>query len=169
MTRTLTPCAEAARDMRRSLKARGIGSDAVSVRSNNFSMGSSLDVVVKRPGVDVDMVREIAAKYERISRCEITGEILGGGNRYLHVGFCPSAVRACVAAASSEIRDAFEKAKNDPGRMVPVVAGLRAFFDGESLIVQVRQGEGWSNGRSVWPEYSALANTVGHFLMGGSA
>src|SRR3990167_9883041 len=50
-------------------------------------MGSSIDVTIKDPSIPLPVVKEIAERAERISRCEVTGEILGGGNRYVHVRY----------------------------------------------------------------------------------
>lgn len=80
-----TSPAEDAAKIRAALKARGITSRQVSVKSSSFSMGSAIDVTIKAPGISVKMVREIAETFERVSRCEITGEILSGGNRYVSV------------------------------------------------------------------------------------
>lgn len=87
MTSTWTSAAEDAAKIRAALKAQGITSRQVSVKSESFSMGSSIDITIKVPGISKSRVEEIANNYERISRDDATGEILSGGNRYVTVNF----------------------------------------------------------------------------------
>jgi hypothetical protein len=78
--------AESARLIRSELKARhGWTSRQVSVKSDSYSMGSSIDIKIKVPGISIAAVEEVANGQERIHRCEHTGEILSGGNRYVSV------------------------------------------------------------------------------------
>ena len=37
--------------------------------------------------VNLQEVRQFIRKFESVSRCEVTGEILGGGNRYVFANF----------------------------------------------------------------------------------
>lgn len=80
---------EEAADIRAQYKALGWSSRDVSVRADYFSMGSSIRVLVKSVKVDPHKARAIAEGRERIDRCEYTGEILSGGNRYVHVDYSP--------------------------------------------------------------------------------
>jgi hypothetical protein len=68
-------------------KAHGWSSRQVSVRSEYFSMGSSIDVIVKDPAIPLPVVKAVAEQAESIRRCEVTGEILSGGNRYVSVRY----------------------------------------------------------------------------------
>ncbi len=105
----MTTAAEAAKALRTALKAHGIKSTQVSVRSDSYSMGSSITVVVKDLSVDFRLVKKLAEEHSKIRRCEVSGDILGGGNRYVDVGFDETALRAYAANL-------------DPGR--PVVNGF---------------------------------------------
>lgn len=53
-----------------------------SVRSNVYSMGSSINVRWVDGPVE-SAVREVIQKFEQVSRCEFSGEILSGGNMYV--------------------------------------------------------------------------------------
>jgi hypothetical protein len=88
---------ERAAEIRKALKAQGITSRDVSVRSDYFSMGSSIDVSIKNPRVALGPVKQIAEAHESISRCSVSGEILSGGNRYVHVAYAPTAIQALTA------------------------------------------------------------------------
>lgn len=85
-TREYVSPAESARLIRSELKTRyGWTSRQVSVKSDSYSLGSSIDITIKAPGIPVKVVEEVAKEQERIHRCEYSGEILGGGNRYVSV------------------------------------------------------------------------------------
>lgn len=87
MTKTWTSAAEDAKTIRQTLKSLyGWTSRQVSVRAKNYSMGSSINVVVKDPAVNLATVERVAVDIaESIRRCGVTGEILSGGNRFVHV------------------------------------------------------------------------------------
>ena len=73
---------ERAREIRKELKAKFKGVK-FSVRTKKYSGGSSISVSwVDFPTVEA--VEEITSKYESVLRCEYTGEILSGGNTYIH-------------------------------------------------------------------------------------
>ena len=73
---------ERAREIRKELK-REFPEVKFSVRTKKYSGGSSISVSwLDFPTVEA--VEKITSKYESISRCEYTGEILSGGNTYIH-------------------------------------------------------------------------------------
>lgn len=84
----MTPTAEVAKELRLALKTElGLGPREVSVRTDNYSLGSSIDVTIKVPGILKDKVEEIAKRFARIQYDHATGEILCGGNRNVHVEY----------------------------------------------------------------------------------
>ena len=73
---------ERAREIRKELKAKFKGVK-FSVRTKKYSGGSSISVSwVDFPTVEA--VEEITSKYESVRYDEYTGEILSGGNTYIH-------------------------------------------------------------------------------------
>jgi hypothetical protein len=100
--------AQSAAEIRAALKGLGLSSRQVSVRASNFSLGSSIDVRINDPDVPLSRVSEIAKQHEHVRHCEITGEILGGGNRYVSVEYSADAMR--VIARRYE--DAVQRAVN---------------------------------------------------------
>jgi len=72
-----------AAEIRKQLKTLGYSARDVSVRSDH----NSLDITIRRNGLNVKAIRDIANSYENIRRCEASGEILSGGNTYVTVGF----------------------------------------------------------------------------------
>jgi len=96
--------AEDATTIRAELKRRGWTSRQVAVRSESFSMGSSITVTIKAAGIPLATVHEIAERAEHVRRCEVTGDILGGGNRYVTVHFD----RVLLASVAARFRPALD-------------------------------------------------------------
>ncbi|WP_436890275.1 hypothetical protein [Mammaliicoccus sciuri] len=71
-----------AKEIRTELKKElGYTNRQISVKNN----WSSIDVVIKDESVDREAVEKIAYPLEEVDRCEITGEILAGGNTFVFV------------------------------------------------------------------------------------
>jgi hypothetical protein len=90
-------------------RAHGWSSRQVSVRAEYFSMGSSIDVIVKDPAIPLPAVKAVAEGSESIRRCEFSGEILSGGNRYVSVRYSHEAqatIGACYVEAVQRAIDA---------------------------------------------------------------
>ena len=88
-------------EIRNQLKTLGYGARDVSVRSDH----SSLDVTIRRSGLNVAAIKRIANSFENIRRCEASGEILSGGNTFVFVRFSDD-VRDAVAAQVRVAADA---------------------------------------------------------------
>lgn len=87
-----------AANIRKTLKSKhNISSRQVSVRADSFSMGSAIRVRINDANIAIDVVKAIASSAESIRRCEISGEILSGGNRYLSVSYSQDALDAIAA------------------------------------------------------------------------
>ncbi|MCD8875437.1 hypothetical protein K2V74_14030 [Mammaliicoccus sciuri] len=71
-----------AKEIRTELKKElGYTNRQISVKNN----WSSIDVVIKDDSVDREAVEKIAKPLEEVDRCEVTGEILAGGNTFVFV------------------------------------------------------------------------------------
>lgn len=88
--RTTTEHAATIRDTLK--RTHGWTSRQVSVRAEYFSMGSSIHVEIKDPAIPLPVVKAVAEQAEHIRRDEGTGEILGGGNRYVSVRYSSEAM-----------------------------------------------------------------------------
>ncbi|MCK5440225.1 MAG: hypothetical protein KAI97_09785 [Gemmatimonadetes bacterium] len=88
--------AQDAAKIRAEFKKLGWGRNHVSVTCSNYSMGSSVSVYIKSPEVGHRKAEEIACGIaEHIDRDQ-WGDILNGGNRYVHVSHT-SECRAIMA------------------------------------------------------------------------
>jgi hypothetical protein len=97
--------------LRKAYKAKGWTARDISVRSDLYSMGSSIRIRVKSARVNVNEAREMAEECESVRRCEYTGEILSGGNRYVDFSVEEQArveigapYRAAAAAAIARVQ-----------------------------------------------------------------
>ena len=73
---------EVAKAIRKELKEK-FPATKFKVRTRRFSLGEAIDVNWEN-GVSSKKVNEVLSKFERIDTDPRTGEILGGGNRYIH-------------------------------------------------------------------------------------
>lgn len=116
---------ERAAAIRGALKSRlGLTSKDVSVRVDSYSMGATVCVRAKSATVRLPEVRAVAQSFERVSRCEATGEILGGGNTYVDIEYTSEA----IAPLRAQIFAALEAGESAPGVSVSV-HGIRIFVD----------------------------------------
>lgn len=81
----------------------------VSVRKG--SGGHSINVYIHDPCVELSAVESIARRAESIQRCEITGEIMQGGNTFVFVEYSDKAEHAVMVSHSAMIEDIMGKAK----------------------------------------------------------
>lgn len=139
-----------AADIRKTLKTvHGWNSRQVSVRAQYYSMGSSINVVINDAAVPLSTVKAVAEAHESISRCEITGDILSGGNRFVHVGYSQDALEVF----GRRYADAVQRAVNS----VTVGSNALAEVEGTEYLVGVPH-EGritiWNSNRYMTESYT---------------
>jgi hypothetical protein len=135
---------EHAATLRTTLKAHGITSQDVSVRSDCYSMGSSLRVTVKRAGLPLSIaaIRALAEGHERIHRCDYSGEILNGGNRFVDVHLSDEAREQYAAPWLEPVKAAMVELDDvSPNCLIPVAGTGERFKVGRGM-------NGW--GYSLW-------------------
>lgn len=140
-TATYTSPAEDAAHIRAECKRLlGANQRQVSVRSRSYSMGSSLDIDIHDPAVDITKVREIAEPHESISRDEYTGEILSGSNRYLTVRYSDKAAEAFTASHPDLVKLLAEVPAQGSGRIYLVlpVDGRRVYLSRDGWQLSLR-------------------------------
>jgi hypothetical protein len=70
---------------KKELKAAGIDTKKIRIYTRRGS--GSLNVSIRDLSISVESVDAVLRKYENISRCEHTGEILQGGNDFVFIGY----------------------------------------------------------------------------------
>jgi len=115
---------QTAEAVRGALKAAGFGRADVSVRNESYSMGSTVHVTVRRADIALDVIEELATAHERIDRDE-QGEILSGGNTFVHVGYA----HGLLDAATATIRAMWDAGERSFGPLHVTEGGARYDLD----------------------------------------
>lgn len=97
MRTTYESATEAAARLRSLCKAEGWNARDVTIKGEHYSMGSSITATIRSTRVRTSRLKAILDTAERISRCSVTGEILSGSNRYVHI-YRTRDVEAALAA-----------------------------------------------------------------------
>ncbi len=101
----------AAQAIRAALKSElSANSKKVSVRIDRYSMGSAIHVEIKDASMKFAEVHAIASAYEEVRRCEISGDILSGGNMYVSVGWSHGARGERAARHVDAVKEAMQGA-----------------------------------------------------------
>lgn len=109
-----------ATDIRAKLKTYGYTSRDVSVKSDYYSMGSSIRIKIKNPKVPSALVKLVAEAHEDISRDQF-GDILSGGNRFVFVSYTSEAEAALAAPYLAAVKAALaELALGDDSRLIDI-------------------------------------------------
>ena len=136
--------AERAAIIRKAYKASGI---KATVRSSSYSMGSSVEIRVISG--NFALATEIAQRFSSVRRCEVTGEVLSGGNKYVNVEWHESA----IVTKSAELTEVEAAAKTlDVGGYALVLDGAYYVSRSDTYEYRVirRCGEGRLEGSNVW-------------------
>ena len=102
--------------LRAALKAAGFNTRRVSVKENHCT----LVVTIRDNSVSLAQVEAIAGRFEVVQRCEATGDILDGGNRFVRVAYAD----VLVAPLAAMILALLEVAGR--GEFVTLPGGFRA-------------------------------------------
>lgn len=76
-----------ANEVKKTLKEAGFDVKKIAVRHDKYSMGSSIRITVKDYSQSADAIAEVASKFAEITRCDYSGEILSGGNRFVFADY----------------------------------------------------------------------------------
>lgn len=105
---------EHAAAIRADYKRHGWSSRDISVQSDSFSLGSSITVRIKNPNVSISVAKALAERHEVVRRDERTGDILGGGNRYVSVSYSHEAAQAIQEKYADVLNAAAQALQADP-------------------------------------------------------
>jgi len=107
----------ASKAIRNALKAEGYTSRMVSVRQAS----GSVRVEIKDADIDFASVKDIAESFESIRRCEVTQEILRGGNTFVFVSYANDATLERCERVDGAVWEAIAKLDND--RTIEKISG----------------------------------------------
>lgn len=128
---------------RTALKAAGWTARQVTVRDVGGSLCDSLVVTIRDRTIDIDAVRKVAETVEEIRYCEITGDVLGGGNTFVRVQYDHRLSPAvCHGEEADSTQTTFAAVRD--GDMI-----VGGDLDGAIVLGQnVMRGEGGRGGRN---------------------
>lgn len=78
---------EQASKLRNELKSRGYSNRKVSVNHNYGGYSASIHVTIKDLSIPLREIHELASRYQSVTYCDRTGEVLEGGNTYVQVNY----------------------------------------------------------------------------------
>ena len=121
-----------AKAIRNAFKAAGI---KASVRSERYAGGSSISVSLKSGSFA--KAKEIAESFQSIHYDEVTGEILSGGNLYVHVEIDHDWVSTVGSTIAAKVQAAYEAAKAGPRNQHVEIEGLpySLAYDGDYALL----------------------------------
>ena len=93
-------------EIRKQLKTLGYSARDVSVRSDH----NSLDITIRRNGLNVKAIKAIAEAFDPVHRCEVSGEILSGGT-YIFIRFSDEVTDTMTQLVKKLANDAGLQAK----------------------------------------------------------
>lgn len=76
-----------ASNLRKELKERGYSNRKVSVNHSYCGYSASITVTIKDLSIPLEIINDIACTYKSVRYCEITQEVLQGGNTYVQVDY----------------------------------------------------------------------------------
>lgn len=104
-------CAAAAAHLRAALKRElGLTSREVSVKTERSSTSSCINVVLRDVNARTSDVEQIAERYQDFDRCSETGEIQGGGTRFVSVTRDSDSTRHLISIAAAQLAAATDDA-----------------------------------------------------------
>ena len=136
----MTTAAQDCKAIRTALKAQGISNRKVSVRADNYSMGSSINIEIKDATIAMSTVKAAAAPFERIDRCEITGDILSGGNRFLHISYSTEASEQRAAPYVDAVREAMNAVGEEKTTCLVSITGTEILVGSDGFGFQLWNG-----------------------------
>lgn len=110
------------------LKDKGFDTKGISVRGRYAGYSDALDVVVKDPNIDVAKIRKLLQKHESYER-DASGEILQGGNRYIHVQYDYNAFDKVKEEGKADAENLMKQADTSRGNGIELVKGVYLFKD----------------------------------------
>lgn len=153
-----------AQEVAAKLKAIGITNKQVSCRGDY----NSITCRIKDLSIDPEVVERIAYEYEKIDRCEYSGEILAGGNTYVSVVYDYDTEREHSNSEKfqqlkSEIKQKLD-AIND-GKCADIYGAFAYYAQNGALVLSWEKANGSNEYESThnlesltWSVYVKLAN-----------
>ena len=110
------------------LKSKGYNRTKVSVKHEYCGYSDRYIVTVKDASIPLKDIETLVKKFESIDRDEATGEILSGGNTYIHVNYSEKAVEKVLHEYADKVDDILTDCWDNWGDSISVGKGLEIYF-----------------------------------------
>lgn len=115
-------------DLRKEL---GLKPKDISIRIENCGYSESIRVEIKNLLISKSDIENKLAKYRDVGRCEVTGEILQGGNTYVTVNYNSDSMKAASKKIKSDVEKLYNKISDLPPHLLQVIGT----FDGTDILM----------------------------------
>ena len=110
------------------LKSKGYNRTKVSVKHEYCGYSDRYIVTVKDASIPLDDIKALVQKFSSVDRDERTGEILSGGNTYIHVNYSEKAVEKVLHEYADKVNDILTDCWDNWGDIITIEKGLQIFF-----------------------------------------
>lgn len=155
------------KNLRNALKNQfNASSRVVSVKQSNGSLCRGVDITIKKLLVkgeilDVQGIKSECDKLSQVRRCPYSGDILGGGNTYVHV----SVEQKALENLTEEL-DLEKKLEALKDQDILLVGGVEIHKEADQWFVCTSEGGGMKRGTHFYDTYSASLNAARRIVNG---
>ena len=138
---------ETAKQLRAEYKREGWNARMISVRVTHGGCDGMIRVEIKNVQVPFWKAKRMADDKDRIATCEITGEILSGGNIYVDVQESRERKEILARRHLQAVEDAIEKIPEDDNTIAPVSQTVAIHREDRYTIrLWINGADGWLSG-----------------------
>ena len=104
---------ELSNEIRKTLKEAGFTSKDYSIRVRDAGYSTTVNIEVKNPMVRLSVLKQVAKQFEVVDRDERSGEILQGGNTFVHCQYEDDIFDEVIQPFMETAKQVFESSKWD--------------------------------------------------------
>ena len=139
------------------IKSLGFNSRQVSVKENRASMNWSFTVTIRDASINLKAIETAVKAFEKIDRCQATGEILNGANCYVGVAVDEKVKATWAAQYIDRVNAAIAQFEATPqGNLaVEIISGYNLFEQRPGVYSLHHFGQDGAGRRIGYAQYSA--------------
>lgn len=100
------------------LKAAGINRRQVSIREPRSGYDRCFELTIRDPKFEVEYIESLVSGFQRVYRCEASGEILSGGNIWIDVSATDEVLDTWASEYLDQVTEAMSLLTSDHGERV---------------------------------------------------
>ena len=110
----------------------------ISIRKNRGGYETSFTITVKSFTIDLDDVKKITNRFKDVDYDEVTGEILAGGNTYIHVQYDANLENREFERIQKFLEEVKQKCIDANGKFVKIGKGLEVSIPNDQTEFQLK-------------------------------